>query len=104
MCWQYRDLDGMRAQLRDDIRASRERGSVPPPVRVGAWALLAAVALLLRAPAAVIVGIAMFEAVVAPLLAAARRPRRELGPLTPWRVPDSYRESPESVPSGLTRR
>jgi hypothetical protein len=103
MCWQlYRDLDGMRTQLRDDIRASREQGSVPTLVRLPAWAAILGGALLLGVPAAAVPGILLFEGAVAPLLA--RSGSRELGPLAPWRVPDSYRESPESLPGHVSRR
>ncbi|HJV04646.1 MAG TPA: hypothetical protein VJ868_05220 [Actinomycetota bacterium] len=104
MCWQaYRDLDGMRAQLREDIRASRDLGSVPSLVRFPVWGAIIGAALLLGIPAAACPGILLFEGAVAPLLA--RRPDSggRLGPLRPWRVPDSYRESPESLPTSFSR-
>jgi hypothetical protein len=105
MCWQvHRDLDGMRAQLRDDIRAAREQGSVPILVRFPTWAAILGAALLLGVPAAAFPGILLFEGLVAPSLARPRSSRRELGPLAPWQVPESYRESPESLPSTRSRR
>jgi hypothetical protein len=104
MCWQvYRDLDHTRAQLREDIRASRERGRIPRSIRSIAWALALGTAILLRVPALAIVGFILFEGLIAPALARSTRPR-ELGPLAEWRVPDSVRESPESLPRTRTSR
>jgi hypothetical protein len=104
MCWQaYRDLDYTRSRLREDIRATRERGRVPRPIRASAWALIAAPAILLGHPAPGFLGLILFEALIAPLLARPSQPR-ELGPLAGWRVPDSYRESPESHPRMPTSR
>ena len=103
MSWQvYRDLDGMRAQLREDIRASREHGSVPLLIRLPVWAAILEGALLLGGPAGAVPGILLFEGAVAPLLARSRP--RGMGPLAQWRVPDSYRESPERLPSSFWRR
>jgi hypothetical protein len=104
MCWQvYRDLDEMRRQLHDDIRVSRQRGRVPRSVRATAWALIVGAAILLRAPALAVLGIIAFEGMVAPALTRPHRPR-ELGPLADWRVPESYRESPEALPRSHTVR
>jgi hypothetical protein len=104
MCWQvYRDLDYTRTKLREDIRASRERGRISRPVRVAAWALIAAAAILLRVPALAVVGLILFEGLIAPVLASPTVPR-ELGPLAEWRAPESYRESPESLPRTRTAR
>jgi hypothetical protein len=104
MCWQvYRDLDEMRRQLHDDIRVSRQRGRVPLLGRAVAWALIVGAAILLRAPALAVLGIIAFEGVVAPALTRPQR-IRELGPLAQWRVPDSYRESPEALPRSRTVR
>jgi hypothetical protein len=89
----------MRTQLREDIRVTRERGPVPRPARIAAWTLILGAAVLLRAPAVAILGLMAFEGLLAPLLA---RPERHLGPLVEWRLPDSYRESPESLPSTRT--
>jgi hypothetical protein len=93
----------MRTQLREDIRVTRERGPVPRPARVAAWAILLGAAVLLRAPALWFIGLIVFEGLVAPMLARPGRPT-ELGPLTEWRVPDSYRESPERLPRTRTAR
>lgn len=104
MCWQmYRDLGYTRSRLREDIRASREGGRVPRPIRVTAWALIGGAAIFLGLPALGFVGLILFEGMVAPLLAR-RSDRRELGPLVEWRMPESYRESPESLPRTRTSR
>jgi hypothetical protein len=104
MCWQaYRDLDYTRSRLREDIRATRERGRVPRPIRATAWALIGAPAILLGHPALGFLGLILFEGLIAPLLARPGRPR-ELGPLAEWRVPESYQESPESLPRTRTSR
>jgi hypothetical protein len=104
MCWQVnRDLDEMRRQLHDDIRVSRRRGRVPRVVRVSAWALIVGAAILLRAPALAVLGIIAFEGMVAPALTKPHR-LRELGQLAEWRVPESYRESPEALPQSRTVR
>ncbi len=102
MCWQvYRDLDYTRSRLREDIRASREQGRVPRSVRVIAWALIAGATILVGHPALSLPGVIVFEGLMAPLLARPSEPR-ELGPLAEWRVPESYRESPESLPRTST--
>jgi hypothetical protein len=104
MCWQvYRDLDYTRSRLRDDIRASRERGRVPRSIRATAWALIAGAAILLGHPALGFPGVILFEGLIAPLLARRSEPR-ELGPLAEWRVPESYRESPERLARPRTSR
>ena len=104
MCWQaYRDLEYTRSRLREDIRASREQGRVPRPLRTTAWALIAGAAILLGHPALGFLGVILFEGLIAPLLARRNDPR-ELGPLAEWRVPESYRESPESLPRTRTSR
>jgi hypothetical protein len=104
MCWQvHRDLDEMRRQLHDDIRVSRQRGRVPRLVRASAWALIVGAAIFLRAPALAVLGIIAFEGMVAPALTRPHR-SRELGPLGDWKVPESYRESPEALPQSRTSR
>jgi hypothetical protein len=103
MCWQvYRDLAYTRTKLREDIRASRERGRISRPVRVTAWALIGGAAILLGIPALAVVGVILFEGLIAPVLASTAP--RELGPLAEWHAPESYRESPESLPRTRTSR
>ena len=104
MCWQvYKDLDYTRSRLREDIRATRERGRVPRSIRATAWVLIGGAAILLGLPALGFLGLILFEGLIAPLLARHSEPR-ELGPLGEWRVPESYRESPESLPGARTSR
>jgi hypothetical protein len=104
MCWQvHKDLDYTRTKLREDIRATRGQGRVPRPIRATAWALIGGGAILFGHPALGFLGVILFEGLIAPLLARPREPR-ELGPLAGWRVPDSYHESPESLPRIRTSR
>jgi hypothetical protein len=102
MCWQRHDLDYVRSKLQEDYRATRERGRVPRRVRALAWAMVAALAILIDLPALAFPGILIFEAFMAPRLA--RPPRqRELGPLRHWQPPPGM-DSPESVPTSWAGR
>jgi hypothetical protein len=96
MCWQaecWRDLDRLRAQMREDFGVTRARRS-PTAVRVAVWTGLGAAVAILDAAVLAIPAAVAFEALVVPRL---RRPHPEvLGPLRPWRPPESYRESPEA--------
>jgi hypothetical protein len=96
MCWQveaWRDLDRVRAQLREDLRTTRERRT-PPAVRFGAWAGLTAIATALGEPLLAVPAVALFEGLVVPRVG--RKPAPTIGPLRPWQPPDSYTESPEA--------
>lgn len=98
MTWQaecWRDLDGIRAQLGADIRATRVRGRVPGPVRAVWWVALAGASAAWGDPATIPVVAVAFEALVAPRLA--RRPPRPVGQLGPWTPPPSWRPSPEAL-------
>jgi hypothetical protein len=96
MCWQaesWRDFDRMRAQLREDLGATRGR-RLPLPVRLGAWGAIIGAAAAAGEPPIAVPGVVLFEAFVAPRLG--RSPPPTIGPLAPWRPPESYRESPEA--------
>jgi hypothetical protein len=95
MCWQaeWRDFDRMRAQLREDLGVARRR-RLPLPVRVGAWGAIIGAAAAAGEPAVAVPGMILFEAFLAPRLG--RRPQPTLGPLVPWKPPESYRDSPEA--------
>jgi hypothetical protein len=94
MCWQLKDLDYVRAKLREDFRATKERGRISPRARIAAWGVIAVASTVVGAPALAIPGVVVFEGLVAPLLA---RPRpKKLGPLVRWSPPESYVESPEA--------
>jgi hypothetical protein len=104
MCWQveaWRDFDRVRAQLRKDLRSTRDR-RVRPAVRVGAWAGLAGVATALGEPLLALPAVGLFEAFVVPRLGS--KPPPSIGPLRPWHPPDSYRESPEAPAPWTLRR
>ena len=97
MTWQLeglKDLDRVRSQLREDFRVSRERGRVPPTVRVAWWAGLAVATTALGDPESALPVAALFESLLAPRLA--RRPRRAVGSLRLWSPPPSWRPSPEA--------
>jgi hypothetical protein len=96
MCWQaesWRDMDRVRAQLREDLGLSRRR-RLPATVRVGAWVALVAGSAAMGEPAAAIPAVILFEGFVAPRLG--RRPAPTIGPLRTWHPPPSFRESPEA--------
>jgi hypothetical protein len=96
MTWQaecWRDLDRMRAQLREDLGAQRG-GSVALPVRLGTWGGVVLMAAAVGEPLVAVLGVVLFEAFLAPHLR--RRPPPTIGPLVPWSPPESYRESPEA--------
>lgn len=96
MCWQaecWRDLDRMRAQLREDLGAQRG-GKIPLPVRLGTWGGVVLGAAAVGEPVVAVLGVVLFEAFLAPHLR--RRPPPTIGPLVPWSPPESYRESPEA--------
>jgi hypothetical protein len=96
MCWQvegWRDLDRVRAQLREDLRTTRERRT-PPAVRFGGWAGLAGLATALGEPLLAVPAVALFEGLVVPRVG--RKPPPTIGPLHTWQPPDSYTESPEA--------
>jgi hypothetical protein len=101
MCWQRHDLDYARMRLQEDFRATRERGRVPRLLRVGAWAALGAVAILIDLPVLAFPAIVVFEAFAAPRLA--RPPKRELGQLRAWQPPPGM-ESPEALPTSWAGR
>ncbi len=104
MTWQvewFRDLDRVRVQLRQDLAAARFRGRVPWRRRATWWAGILAVGFLAGAPDTAIPGVVVFEMALAPRLGT--RPRRPLGPLGPWRAPESWRPSPEA-PAPMPRR
>jgi hypothetical protein len=101
MCWERRDLDYVRSKLQEDFRATRERGKVPPLVRMGAWVAIGASSVLADLPVLVLPAIVVFEAFVAPRLA--RRPARKLGPLREWKAPEGM-DSPESLPRSWAGR
>jgi hypothetical protein len=94
MCWQLKDLDYVRAKLREDFRATRERGRVSWRTRAAVWAAIGGASALAEVPGLSIVGVVLFEGLLAPFLA--RPPRREIGPLVEWKPPDSFVESPEA--------
>jgi hypothetical protein len=105
VCWQaeaWRDFNRMRAQLREDLGAHRG-GRVALPVRLGTWGGLALAATAAGEPVLGILGVALFEAFLAPRLR--RRPPLTIGPLAPWSPPDSFHESPEApAPWALRNR
>jgi hypothetical protein len=105
MCWQaecWRDMDRVRAQLREDFQATRE-GGPSWRVRIAVWGGLFAAGAAADALAASVPAGLLFEAFVAPRLA--RHPPPKIGPLQPWKPPESYRESPEApAPWALDRR
>jgi hypothetical protein len=80
MCWQaecWRDLDRLRAQMREDFGVTRARRS-PTAVRVAVWTGLGAAVAILDAAVLAIPAAVAFEALVVP---ASGRPHPEvLGP------------------------
>jgi hypothetical protein len=86
-------MDRMRAQLREDLGVARSR-RLSLPVRVAAWGAILGAAAAVGEPPIAIPALILFEAFVAPRLG--RPPLPTLGPLAPWRPPESYRESPEA--------
>jgi hypothetical protein len=94
MCWQLKDLDYVRSKLREDFRATRERGRISGRTRLTAWGVIVVLSALAGAVGLAVVGIVLFEGLVAPILA--RPPRPRVGPLVEWQPPDSYMESPEA--------
>jgi hypothetical protein len=97
----YRDPDDFRETIRRDLAGARERGKVPLAFRLGAWGAAGAGLWLADVPILALPAILVFEAFLAPRLA--RRGRPELGTLRRWRPPDSFVESPESVPPSTSR-
>jgi hypothetical protein len=70
MCWQaecWRDLDRLRAQMREDFGVTRARRS-PTAVRVAVWTGLGAAVAILDAAVLAIPAAVAFEALVVPRL------------------------------------
>jgi hypothetical protein len=74
---------------------------VPVALRAAVWAGLGALAAATGEAAAAVPAVVLFEAFVAPRLGRPTPP--SIGPLRPWKPPDSYRESPEAPAPWVVR-
>jgi hypothetical protein len=89
------DWHRLRARLREDLGASRDRGRLSPWLRIAAWTFFTAGWSLVGYPLLAIPAIVVFEGYVVPGIS---EPPRTMDRTAEWVPPPSFLISPESPP------